>query len=238
MSDKTREELEAEIKALKAKVAKANPAYDAYEAGVEVTVGVLACNAWQYLGHILPRLHGQGLRMDVLTYTDSASIDCTHEMLGSAKTKSWMETHKNKSIREYRYLGELPHRPMEQILAWSKGNFVAEAKTPYLFFLDADVALPPGAIKHALEELKADPEAGVIGVPYDYDTDHVEQGAIIMSRELAEKTKFWHEPRCVCTSLAKSVHEIGLKMRHWERPEMARHVKWTGGIAFDALGGE
>lgn len=231
---KTVEELERENAELRAKLAGTHPAYDAYEAEVEVTVGVLAHNAWRYLGHILPQLHLQGVRLDVLAYTDSSSIDCTHEMLASEKTKTWMETHRARSVREYRYLGELPHRPMEQILAWSKGNFVAEAKTPYLFFLDADVKLPPNAIKYALEELKADPSTGALCIPYDYKIDHAEQGATLMTKELAEKVKFWHQPRCVCSNLAKSLHAIGLKMRHWNRREMAEHVKWTA----DALGGE
>jgi hypothetical protein len=158
---------------------------------------------------------------------DDASIDPTEDILAGPRLKWLMEHHQTKGVREYRYLGKLPHRPnVEQIVAHACGNFVSEAKTPFVFFLQ-DVVLQAGWLRLLLDDFKSDPEAGAVGIPYDMVYDHVPMGALLMRTDVAKEVKFWPEPRCVCTSLAKSLAEKKLTMRFWKHDGRADHRHWT-----------
>jgi hypothetical protein len=224
---KTKAQIIEEMDALKAQLKDAEHEYEEFAADVEVTVGMLAYNAWPYLPFVMPALVKQGVRLDVMTYVDRSSSDLTRVDLSAPEMKTALEQHESGAIREYRYLGELPHLPMEQILALSKGNITFEANTPYIFFLDADVLLPDNAIRDALVDLKSDASLGGVCVPYNYYQGHPMQGGLLMRKEVARESKFQHTERCVCRNLSRKLEGLGLGLKHWKRKKMAEHLKWT-----------
>lgn len=227
IAELTTEDLERELRRRK------QPAFcTPHEAPVEVTVCIIGCNDWfRRLEDTLGRLWAQGVRMNLLLATDSSSIDPTRVLFRDPDTHRYLERHRSATIASCEYIGDIPHQEtLEQTLAFAKTSFMAEVKTPYVFFLDADVHLDMGTIRDCLQILKSDPKAGAVAVAYSLKSDHDEQGAMLFRSDQIREISFDGRPddaaktRCVCMNIARDLAARNLQIVRLERD--ALHAKW------------
>lgn len=220
-----------EVETLKAQVAdltaQLKPAHEPFDAEVEVTVGILAHMNWKHLYPVLTAYWRQGVSMNFLTAVDSSSYDPTRAILASEDTAKFLTLEMSHTIRSYRFLGEIKHRPNpEETMAHAKALFTDECKTEFIFFNDADVCIPDGALKRLLEEMKADETLGALCIPYEQKATHQLQGAMLMRRDVARRIRFNGKTSCVGWELAKRLKTAGLRMTAWKSGQMAEHGKY------------
>ena len=161
-------ELRAKVASLEEKLA---PAHEPFKSEAEVTVCILAYNNWKHLFAVLTAYWRQGVALHMLTAMDRASIDATHGILTDPQTAKYLTSSQTHHIRSYRYLGDIPHKEIEQVCAHAKHKFMDECKTEFIFFNDGDVGIPDGALKRLVDEMRGDDTIGALCIPYDCEQD-------------------------------------------------------------------
>ena len=198
----------------------ASKALTPHTSPVDITIGLIAHNDWLSLPSVLSAFGAQGEYVDVLLATDSTSTDPSKEVLeGFARWASG-----SLQLRSCRYIGEIPHKdPPDQTVAHALAKFATEAKTEFMWYNDADVLLPP----LTLAKVKAQMVDGVgaVCVPYTYKSDHLEWGAMMMRRKVAEDVGFDGRGRCGCVNIAAALDAAGLKMVE-AKDCVAYHLKY------------
>ena len=222
MDDRVKE-LEAKIARLEARLA---PSHVPHDAEVEVTACVLAYNNWRHLWEVLTAFWRQDVSLHLLTAMDRASVDPTVAILSWPDMEKYLTGGRSHTVRSYRYLGDIPHKRLEDVCAHAKAKFADACEPPWIYICDGDVVTPNGAIRRLLDEMKADESIGALCVPYEQKTDHQLQGAMLMRTEVARRVGFSGKNRCVCWDLAQRLKAAGLSMKPWACGEMAVHLKW------------
>ena len=216
--------------ALRARIAEleaaAAPTLEAFDASVEVTACVLGYHNWKHLFDVLTAFWRQGVSLHMLTTVDRASRDPTRAILSSEDTAHYLTHEDSHTIRSYEYLGEVPHKALEQVCAHAKAKFVGVCKTEFIYFNDGDVVTPQGALKKLLEEMKEDDTIGALCIPYEQKVDHQQQGAMLMRTAIAHEIGFNGTTSCVCKEIAERLKKCGLRMTKWKSGQMAEHGKY------------
>lgn len=100
--------------------------------------------------------------------------------------------------------------------------------TPYVFWLDSDVAIPPNALMHHFREfLKVKANVGLFGIRYTPNADHVQMGASFMETSVARRIQWkWEEHICDCKNVKIQLGQMPEQFGTLESENLlARHVK-------------
>lgn len=214
----TNEELRASLVAQLA-------ALDAQKAQAELTVVLCAGNTWRTIQPVLEALVVQGLRLDVIAMTDERVVDPTRVILKDCVR--YLPTQGMGAIATFRYLGDIPFRDrLDNLQAHARAKACAEARTDWVFFLDADVLLDPGTLRRLLAIAKDGDGIGAWCVRYNHVTDHPQWGATLMRTQLAREVGFNGNNVCGCVNLRKDLAQRGLQMVEVEGLS-AMHLKFA-----------
>lgn len=171
----------------------------------EITVCIPVFNAAKTLLACVERLVVQDQTEDlpVLIY-DNGSRDGTIELV-----QAWINRHIPPGLKiQMKQYKQIPGGKSQNI-PYMRGNLARDVKTPYLFWLDADVIIPPRTLNNLLADFKADETLELYGVRYDPRCDHVQMGATIMRTEIAQKVQWRWGEFCDCKTLATDLVTMG-----------------------------
>lgn len=195
-----------------------------YEVPVEVTVAIPTYNSMLSLPHALNALCKQNLPFKLL-FADNGSDDGTDLWVGSPAVAGYWRRLSSGAIRDWRVLPRVPHIGSKyENVAKAMSELARRTDTEYIFHLDSNVLLPPGALRDALAELKQATGTGGLGVPFDFRSSHVQSGAVLMRTELARRIVYDVKGCCPCMCIRRSLEERGLELRYWSRNDCGRHL--------------
>ena len=194
-----------------------------------ITVAIPTYNAIRYL----PRVFDGLLRQDItfkLLLCDNESEDGTGIWLRSPVVHKYWHSLSGNSIRGWRQLNPIPRTGDKQRdVATVRASLTQAVSTEYIFMLDQDVVLPPGALRDIASQFRAErlsgPKLGALGIPYELKTTHVMSGALFLSTDVAKEVDYTLEHLCVCKCIAKTLGDKGLALEHWARGEFGRHLR-------------
>lgn len=206
MEDMTKEQLEQELM-------KRNAIAYAKE-GAQVTVLIPCRNAWQYLARSLPYLlsGAQSLPMRLHTADQDSDDNLTPVILERLGPEV-----KKYGIEEYKFIGQVRNYKDNLIrnMCLIRAALSKSVETPFALFLDADVCLPVGAARTMLEKMLAEPELGILGIPYRREVDHIQGGCTMIRTTLLQKLE-WRPDECECKGMCKEAIAQGFRVEHLE----------------------
>ena len=95
--------------------------------------------------------------------------------------------------------------------------------SPWVMFVDDDVALGPRCITRLVQRLEREPQLGAVGSDYNQESKrpnwsgHVGMGACLFRREALEKIEFrWQPKRCECRCAAEDLRRVGYSIAYEE----------------------
>jgi glycosyltransferase involved in cell wall biosynthesis len=155
----------------------------------EVTVGIPIFNGAATIKGVLDRLTLMRIpNLPVLVY-DNGSFDGTNGLMGELAGRGYYKgkQSQDKTTLDLKYFigtHKNDEHPYQNALR-TRHLIASIASTPYIFFLDSDVILPPNAILTLLEDFKKEDNCAFMGIRYEPDThsDHVMFGATMWKRE-------------------------------------------------------
>jgi len=206
----------------------------------EVTCVIPFYRAWLTLPRVLFRLEkgAQDVPMD-LVICDNSSDDPIRDAVYGPRFAPYMQARGFRRVtvldpvpqtgpQDFERLEGKPCGPTEaayrnMIFMWSK--LLLSVETEFVLFVDADVEMPVGGVRLLLERMKADPKLGELGLQYDWDVDHVEQGCT-MARRVVFKDMPWRLDGCPCRFVTRWLRAHGWKAEHVDpRAMRATHLK-------------
>lgn len=157
---------------------------------------------------------------------DNDSTDGTPEMV-DAQLKNHFWTRPNKPYLDIalKRAGSVAGGP-ENNIPYMRRYLSEFVLTPYIFFLDSDVLLPPGILKPVfLEFLTRKAHVGIYGIRYEAKADHVKMGASFMDTSVARKINWKIDAHaCECRSAHIQLGSMNLGSDYTELSQ-ARHLK-------------
>jgi hypothetical protein len=121
----------------------------------------------------------------------------------------------------------LTHYRLRDARRWGEGKTesIARARnemkllgsSPYLMFVDSDVALPPLGIQRLLLGLQMDATYGALGIDYQgmESGGHVAMGAVLFRRSVLDRIQFrWQPGICECACCCEDVRALGYRMAY------------------------
>ncbi|MEL6106946.1 MAG: glycosyltransferase [Planctomycetota bacterium] len=119
-------------------------------------------------------------------------------------------------------------------------NFLkANADSPWVMFVDDDVALGPRCITRLIRRLQSDPALGAVGSDYNQESarpgwsGHVGMGACLFRREALERITFrWEPKRCECRCAATDLKALGYGIAY-ERTAPSKHLNHRHNVRID-----
>ena len=187
----------------------------------DLTVCIPIFNGAKTIAGVLERLTMQrmGSPLSVFIY-DNGSTDGTNGMLGEVvATGYWArKTAQDRTSLDIKYFKGTHTNDHPYINAQRTRKLCAKiVQTPYVFFLDADVILPPSALYMLMDEFKRAEGVGAMGIRYEADCNHnhVMAGAVLYKKEvfdnIPEFTVEDLKKGCDCLFCVKEVEKQGLK---------------------------
>lgn len=189
----------------------------------EVTVCVPVYNAIMVLPKTLRAtwFQRQGIPVEMFI-TENQSIDGSQDFIrglrdASVTRDSWLKRSGWRHLQVFEVEQEdgLNWRfPREYAnLRNSFQQMFAKVTTEYVLTLDSDVDLPAGSVRSMLEAMKRDPKLGIVGIMYDYATDHVKHGLSMMR---AADARMWASrltiDGCLCSQWCRMAGDAGYKV--------------------------
>lgn len=217
-------QLEAEIEKLKTAAKTREPMCDEYPC--KVTAVIPAYGAIRTLPQVLFKLErgAQSVPLKVFVCYNVPDQDGLGAWLEACNGNSsgWPA----RSFREFRVFEPVPsHGNREKNVEHAYAKMLCQVETPFVLFVDADVAPPSGIVADMIEALDSEPELGIIGAQYDFTATHVKMGCSMMRTEVAKEIR-WRSKGCVCFWLNdEELPRRGLKARHLKE-KFARHLKY------------
>ena len=170
----------------------------------ELTVCIPTYNSAGTIKRSLDSLMRQEIRPRIIIY-DNGSTDGTIELIEAMLRNN---VYKDADIS----FNKTTHVPggKDKNICFMRFKLTELVNTEFLFFLDSDVMIPPGALKPILLEMKKYKTLGMLGLRYDDNPPHVKMGATILRTELAKKVKYaWDNQGCDCVHTAKQIRSMG-----------------------------
>jgi len=187
----------------------------------KVTVCIPTINSALTLNAVLESIAVQQiLHLNVLIY-DNGSVDGTPEMIRKQIENKWWKFIEIKLL-------ETTERSGGRVLniPFMRHRLALEAETEYIFFLDADVMIPPLALETVFNEFENRKYIGMLGIRYEPMHDHVTMGATFMKTEVARKIKWTlTTDACECLNCIKDLQGLGL-LSEYHPYLTARHIKF------------
>lgn len=131
-------------------------------------------------------------------------------------------------------------RHRRQTIARARNAGQRRGSSPWLMFLDDDVALAPGSIRRLVAFLQSQPSYGAVAVDYLGQSDgqltpHVAMGATLFRRAVLQQIRFRAESeRCECQCCCDDLRRLGYGICYLPRLR-ARHLEKGTGL-FSAPG--
>lgn len=185
-----------------------------------VTVCMPVMNASKAINASLEALAMQEIpRLKVLIY-DNGSVDGTPEMIKKQiENKWWRYIDMELSETTERTGGKTVNIP------FMRHKLLGMVKTELVFFLDADVIIPPRSLEQLVKEFDESKGVGMMGLRYEPLHDHVTMGATVMRSDIGRKIEWkWTGERCDCMTCIKQLQDMGLDSLYY-RHTQARHLK-------------
>ncbi len=185
----------------------------------EITVCIPVYNAKNTIGRVLDCLTKQQLPLTVIAM-DNGSNDGTASLLAELAGRQYYMRPKSQdhSPLDFRFFMGAQDRnktPFQNALAMRQ-SLAKLVKTPYIFFLDADVLMQPFSLIPLFEEFKKAENCGFMGVPYRNPSSHVMLGASVFKTEVfkAIPENTWDGQGCDCQFCHSEVVKMGLCTMH------------------------
>ena len=145
---------------------------------------------------------------------------------------SAVQSQRGVNLRIHRVIGKPqtsdPNR-METI-ARSRNSAVSRARSPWLMFLDDDVALAPDCVARLHHGLASRPEYAGLGADYlgeansSGSSPHVAMGATMFRRSALQRTRFrWEPQKCECLCCCEDLRSMGTRVEYLHTAK-ARHL--------------
>ena len=164
----------------------------------DFTICIPTKNATKSITMVLEYLLFQGIELNILI-ADNDSIDGTFEMLETQiKNNYWMRGG-HAPINITLEQGGSVEGGRDKNIPYMRQFMSRMVKTPYIFWLDSDIILPPNSLAPCLEEfIKHKSKIGIYGMRYEPHADHVQMGASFMETRIAKKINWKIDERCEC----------------------------------------
>ena len=197
----------------------------------EITVAIPALNSATSIKSCLDRLTQQKIpNLPVLVY-DEGSIDGTTGLVSELVGRGYYKVKQNLSYSTLQLMlfqgGREGNKSAYQNALIGRQKLARIATTTYIFFLDADVMLPPNCLATLLKDFKKQKNCAYMGVRYEPDAGHVMFGATIWKRDTFLKLGEWDGTHgCDCNFAKLEMEKLGLTAEH--HPDlMGYHFKLT-----------
>ena len=197
---------------------------------MNITVGIPIFNAAATIKAVLDRLTMMRIPgLSVIVY-DNGSFDGTRGLLGELNGSKYYSRKigKDNCVLDFKFFAGVHESKHPYDNALRTRKLIAElAGTEYIFFLDADVILPPNALLALIEEAKIGNQM-FIGIRYEPDCghDHVMFGATLWKTADFMRLPDKYDPTkgCDCNYACKWATQEGrpAKYHSWL---MAYHLK-------------
>lgn len=195
---------------------------------VQVTAVLPVKDAFVTLGRVLMRLApgAQSVPMNVIL-VDNESEDPSRDVLSGDVGSALVPWMKGMGFQDVRVLGRVIARTRtkdgEPLTAYDIKNkniehltkkLTMEVKTKYTLYVDADVEAPVDCVRQMVEVMEAREKMGLIGVLYDWVTDHVKLGCTLARTALMRDIDFSSEKGCPCRTMTVEAKRRGYETAH------------------------
>jgi glycosyltransferase involved in cell wall biosynthesis len=192
----------------------------------KLTVAIPTRNSMLTLPRVVQALYYQNVPFKLL-FADN-STDGTGAYLRAPEVKQYWRDRDPTTVRSWCVLPDPEVAGDKQArIAQKRAYLAASVDTDYVFSLDSDIILPPGALRGLVEEFEQEEGLGGLAVPFGLSAGHVHDGALLMRTDVANQIDSdVLEDECCCKCVSRYMDEHKMTLRYWSRGDSARHLRY------------